>query len=400
MIFGNSWRRIKRRAGYVYFERKARKLRPETSDHQRGRILVAGLLSSPNGIGRGGRLVRDGLLGLGYDVSSLDLSPIIQPDNSIIPQPETPLDDGKGPIILHVNPTEVPKSLYILRNRNVENRRLIGVWAWELERVPQVFTKIAELFDEVWSISQFSKESFASLPVPVTNIKYPIAISDIPITTDWRDRLNVAQDFLVLTTFDSRSSLSRKNPRGAVDAFLQAFEKTPNARLIIKANGELSADDKALFAAPNIHVIEKTLTEDEMTDLIKSCDCYLSLTRAEGFGLVGAEAASYGIATIITGWSSPAEWGDCPCVYLVDYDLIPTKDEHKVYDDMEGRRWAEPDIAHAAALLQRVAQQDLTERQVLASQSIEWWQTHYGLEAFENCLSNASRLLMSKTQGS
>lgn len=396
MVFETSWSHLKRRAGYHYYERIARKLRSKSSRHESGRVLVAGLLSSPNGIGKGARLISNGLLELGFDVSVQDLSPVIQPGLSKIPVPEMNPDDGKGPIILHVNPTEVPKALYLLRNKNLQNRRLIGVWAWELEQVPEVFKASAELFDEVWSISRFSEESFRELLVPVVNMGYPIKPSQTPISVDWRQRLGVSREFLVLTSFDSQSSLSRKNPGGTVRAFLDAFKDNHDVKLIVKASGKLGPDDRARFKAENIQVIEDTLSENDMTDLIRSCDCYLSLTRAEGFGLVSAEAASYGISTIITGWSSPAEWRDCPCVYLVDYELTTTKDAHKVYDHITGRRWAEPKASHAAELLKHVVSLNPSERQILVKDSIKWWGETYGPEAFEARLSTTTRQLMIK----
>ncbi len=396
MTADNFWGCIKRRAALYYYARKARNIRSGEFSHLSGRVLVAGLLSSPNGIGRGGRLICHGLNELGYDVATLDLSPVIQPDLSKVPLPEMALDDGKGPIILHVNPTEVPKALHLLRHRNVKNRRLIGVWAWELETVPDVFNSIAKLFDEVWSISQFSKDSFQNLPVPVVNMGYPITQVCTPISVDWRVKLKLSHEFLILTSFDSRSSVSRKNPEGAVRAFLEAFRDNSNVKLIVKATGKLNVEDKAVFDAENIEVIEDILSENEMTDLIRSCDCYLSLTRAEGFGLVAAEAASYGISTIITGWSAPAEWSECPCVYHVDYELTPTKDAHNVYDDKKGRRWAEPKITHAANLLKHVVGQKMSKRQVLAEQSIKWWRDNYGVEAYESRLSSTTRLSMTK----
>jgi len=396
VTFKTAWGQIKRRVGYHYYERKARKLRSKALPHQHGRVLVAGLLSSPNGIGRGGRLVCNAILDLGYDVSAFDLSPVIQPELSSISVPETASDDGKGPIILHVNPTEVPKALHLLRDKNLKNRRLIGVWAWELEQVPEVFYKSAELFDEVWSISEFSLHSFRDLPVPTVNMGYPIRPSQKPISVDWREKLGISEVFLILTSFDSRSSLSRKNPRAAVRAFLEAFTDSPDVKLIVKASGNLSPDDQAMFEAENIDVIVDTLSESEMTDLIRSCDCYLSLTRAEGFGLVGAEAASYGISTIITGWSAPAEWGECPCVYLVDYDLTPVQDVHKVYENTKGLRWAEPKIAHAAELLKHIAGLKPSERQALGAKSMVWWGDNYGLEAYEDRLSEPTRLLMAE----
>ena len=128
-----------------------------------------------------------------------------------------------------------------------------------------------------------------------------------------------------------------------------------------------------------------------MTDLIRSVDCYFSLTRAEGFGLVAAEAASNGVPTIITGWSSPGEWEGCPNIWLVDYTLIPAKDEHNVYDDIPGRRWADPNINHAVQCMRSVFDLSPAQREQLSDGSIKWWREKHGIEAFAARFSDATR---------
>lgn len=391
-----SWQELKRRASYHYYGLKASGLRSRKVEEQSGTTLVAGLLSSPNGIGKGARLIRDGLIELGYNVASVDLTPSIQPALSVIPVPDTPHDDGKGPVILHLNPTEVPKALHMLRSYNLQNRRLIGVWAWELEQVPSVFYQCAQFFDEIWSISQFSQQSFQTLPIPVVNMGYPIPYSERPKSLDWRAKLGLAEEYLVLTSFDSRSSLSRKNPKGAVEAFSKAFPKDENVKLIVKVSGDLTSNDEALLQASNIIVLDDDLNEAEMTDLIRSCDCYLSLTRAEGFGLGAAEAAAHGVPTLITGWSSPSEWAECPNVFLIDYKLTATQDFHKVYDNIEGRRWADPSVEHAVELLKTVASHDIDEKQVLSAQARAWWKENYGNHTFEDRLTTSTRTSMVK----
>ncbi len=389
-----SWQELKRRASFLFYGLKARKYRLREKPTSQGTTLVAGLLSSPNGIGQGARLIREGLEASGYDVSVFDLTPTIQPNLSRLPVISALDGDDKGPVILHVNPTEVPKALHVLRDKNLLNRRLIGVWAWELEYVPEHWKNCAQWFDEIWSISQFSQKSFETLPVPVFNVGYPIQLLQTPLSKDWKSELNVENKICIFTSFDSRSSLSRKNPKATVAAFLKATSGRSDVVLIVKVSGDLDAGDRAIFDVPNIILIDTYLDREDMAGLIRSCDCYLSLTRAEGFGLVAAEAAANGIPTLITGWSAPAEWRNSPSVHLIDYALVPTKDTHRIYDDIEGRRWAEPNIEHAAELLGDMLSLSPSERKNVSDKAKQWWKEAYGVAAFESRLSSDTRAAM------
>jgi glycosyltransferase involved in cell wall biosynthesis len=391
MATGPSWQEFKRRASFHYYLSKARRAKIRSKPTLQGSALIAGLFSSPNGIGRGARLIFDGFNALGIQASSYDLTPHIQPELSKIKPPESHFDDGKGPVILHVNPTETPKALHILRHTNWQNRRLIGVWAWELEQVPSPFIECAKLFDEVWSISEFSKKSFKSLAVPIVNMGYPLKRTKDSLETGWKEKLGIEDRFVILTTFDSRSSLSRKNPEAVVKAFSAVFSNDDPVTLVVKAGGPLRSKERDIFSASNICLIEDYLNENEMTDLIRSVDCYFSLTRAEGYGLVAAEASSYGVPTIITGWSAPAEWNECPNIWFVDYTLIPAKDEYNVYDDIPGRRWADPDVIHAAKCLETVFTLNSEQKEKLSEGSIEWWRDKHGIEAFAARFSAATQ---------
>ena len=115
--------------------------------------------------------------------------------------------------------------------------------------------------------------------------------------------------FTVLVMADSRSSLSRKNPEGALRSFQLAFGASPRARLILKLNGrpaELDAFERScghLLAARNVKVIRSYLHGTALAQLYRSADVLLSMHRAEGFGLPLLEAMAHGVPAVATGWS-------------------------------------------------------------------------------------------------
>ena len=59
----------------------------------------------------------------------------------------------------------------------------------------------------------------------------------------------------------------------------------------------------AAHGRPDIHVIDRSLSGDELNGLMAGCDCYVSLHRSEGFGLTMAEAMAIGKPMIGTGYS-------------------------------------------------------------------------------------------------
>ena len=392
---------LKRRASYHFYRHLGRPLKRRHVKTTSGTPMVAGLLSSPIGLGAGARLVRRGLEMSGYDVSVCDLTPYIQPHMCEISVRSGAIDDGQGPIILHVNPAEVPKAIHLLRGRGLSHRRMIGVWAWELERIPKAWKNCENWFDEIWSISEFSLPGLSTLSTPAVHVGYPIPQATEDKPNHWRDRLGITDTFSVLMSFDAQSSLGRKNPMAAIEAFNRAFPDPADARLVIKITGDyksFATSHPEIFDAPNIVIVDEVLLSWEMIDLIRSCDSFISLTRAEGFGLTVAEAAANGVATIVTGWSAPADWIGCPNMHFVDFDLIPVKDAYNVYNNITGRRWADPDIAHAAKLLRDIKDRPQSETKKLSGKAKKWWKKNHGVDAFQSRLSRETRSAMIKIE--
>ena len=98
-----------------------------------------------------------------------------------------------------------------------------------------------------------------------------------------------------------------------------------------------------------IHIVEDTLDRPELLALYKSCDCFLSLHRAEGFGRGIAECMQLGLHVITTGYSGNLDFCQPPEADLVDYSMIWVGKNEYPYG--EGQVWAEPDVNHAADLM-------------------------------------------------
>src|SRR5690606_8983460 len=101
----------------------------------------------------------------------------------------------------------------------------IGFWLWELEEFPDDWVKCFSFVDEIWTSSKFASDSIRKkTDLPVHIVPYPISA---PIDEKYdRKYFELPEDkFLFLCMYDSNSTIERKNPIGAIEAFKKAFSK-------------------------------------------------------------------------------------------------------------------------------------------------------------------------------
>jgi hypothetical protein len=105
--------------------------------------------------------------------------------------------------------------------------------------------------------------------------------------------------FLFVTSVDIGSDMVRKNPVGAIDAFRLAFDQNAAAMLILKLNKSvggaffdtIEAKLRSYISGdPRIILLDSSMTYETILSLYASCDCYVSLHRAEGLGMGVMEA--------------------------------------------------------------------------------------------------------------
>ena len=108
----------------------------------------------------------------------------------------------------------------------------------------------------------------------------------------------------------------------------------------------------AAASRPDIIVRDGVVDRAEQASIMHACDAYVSLHRAEGFGLTVPEALALGKPVISTAYSGTLETTTPANSWLVPYRLVPVGDGSPPYP--ADARWAEPDIAHAARAMREV----------------------------------------------
>ena len=264
--------------------------------------------------------------------------------------------------LVQTNPNMMEQSISedgdrVLTPEYFQGRYNIGLWLYELLEIPSEWLFAFDYFDEIWVMSNFCAEVISAVsPIPVIKVMPSIQLPQPSLS---REALKLPNDrFIFLFMFDFTSCFERKNPIATIRAFKQAFPNSDKALLVIKYRSPQyypHLRDEMLAEADgmsSIHFIDGNLKREEVNALIYNCDCYVSLHRAEGFGLTMAEAMYHGKPVIATAYSSNIDFMNISNSFPVKYKLVATTEEHIPYP--KGVIWAEPEVDHAAYLMKYV----------------------------------------------
>lgn len=261
--------------------------------------------------------------------------------------------------LFHINADQMAIARASLGASLFAGRYNIGFWAWELADFPDDWVAAFDLVDEVWVPSTFCQQAIGQkAPVPVLCMPHSVE-APAQLAPD-RGRFGIASDEIAfLAMCDVLSVPERKNPLGVAEAFRAAFRGGERVRLLLKVgNLEFQPDLAARLrdlarADPRIVLVHGYLARADLWTLMASIDCYVSLHRAEGFGLGMAEAMACGKAVVATAWSGNVDFTRADNALLVDYTLTPITGDLGPY--RKGESWAEPDLDSAARALRDVA---------------------------------------------
>jgi glycosyltransferase involved in cell wall biosynthesis len=326
-------------------------------------VRVTGYLSHTLGLGSAARGYVQALQAAGVPVATAAVplqhgngEPILDGGYGRHAFQETGLGERHAMEIVAVNHEELPALVRRLGPGYFHGPR-IGIWAWETNRIPERWDEAFGLLDEIWVNSRYMAQNIGrGAPVPV--LAYPPAVH--APATDAPHRLGLPDGFLFAFTFDYLSTIQRKNPVGLVRAFQRAFAPGEGPQLLLKTiNGPRRplAEEELRLACegrPDIHVVDRSLSGVELQGLIAGCDCYVSLHRAEGYGLTLAEAMAIGKPVIATGYSGNLDFMTPFNSLLVDFAITRVGGEVEIYP-ADGE-WAEPSIEHAAELMRLVVE--------------------------------------------
>jgi glycosyltransferase involved in cell wall biosynthesis len=323
-------------------------------------VNIIAAAKSASGIGQGSRLAARA-----FEIA--DMPYCILNYNSLtseilsesIPEDKQTVEVQYNVNMIHLNPHEFPLA-YLHLDRSVWDKRYnIAYWAWELEEFPDEWTPALGLVDEIWTPSEFAGRGLVKkTQKPHRVMPHPV-LADMPDDPKYnRAYFGLPDDkFLFLYMYASGSLRERKNPDGFIRAYKRAFPAPASDcgvvfKIASAERAEAALIKRELADYKNVWIITETMEKTKANALIRCADAYVSLHRAEGFGLVMAEAMFFGTPVVATNWSGNTEFMNAAASCLVDYKLTEIEKDIGMYK--KGNRWAEPDEEQAAGYMRRL----------------------------------------------
>jgi len=322
------------------------------------------------GLGESARLYTRALIDAGYPVALLDIGlqlPHGFDDDSLDGYlgSETP----HGIHLLFVNPDYLEDALREIGRTKLAGGYVIACWFWELEIIPPEWLPALDIVDEIMVSSSFVEAAFRRVTdKPIFRV--PLPLGDEPDSGLTRVDLGLRTDaFIFLVTFDFNSWLDRKNPFAAIEAFIRAFPpERDDVQLLVKSsNGYRHPEPflrllKATSSDARILVRDEVIGRHHVQAIQRCADAYVSLHRAEGFGLGLAESMRLGKPVVATAWSGNVDFMNESNSLLVDFELVPVKSGQ--YSHTQGQRWAEANIEQAATCMRRLVDETGLAQQI------------------------------------
>jgi glycosyltransferase involved in cell wall biosynthesis len=207
-----------------------------------------------------------------------------------------------------------------------------------LERIPELKRKIKNLTCMTVCETETVHEDYGKLFDHFERVAVPSSFCrrvfsrQFPKTTFYIVHAHVPMDERYTFYHIGNIMDPRKKFRSILEAFVRLNE--PHARLVVKA----TCNSPVTINLPNVRVINGLITDDEMNDLHKSCDCYVSFSHSEGVGMGAVESALHDKPVIITDYGGAVEYIKTP--YTIECTLQELEKDDFLFK--KGMLWGNP----------------------------------------------------------
>ncbi|MEF3274045.1 MAG: glycosyltransferase [Chloroflexus sp.] len=231
----------------------------------------------------------------------------------------------------------------------------IGYTMLEVNGLPGEWVAACNSMNEIWTPSRWGLETFAA-----AGVKRPIHVMPLGYNPDLFHPHGPAQRlddrFTFLSVFEWGE---RKAPDLLLKAYCAAFRRSDDVVLIVRTDNfdrsisvtqQISSLNLPSDGPPIVFLYNQRIAD--LGALYRSADCFVLVTRGEGWGLPILEAMACGIPVIATNWSAQTEFFHEGVGFPIRVRrLVPAQAKCPYYT---GWSWAEPDFDHLVYLMRYV----------------------------------------------
>ena len=300
---------------------------------------------------------------LKFDSSKLDTTNYV---NALAESAINRTLNGKDQITLHSTPDLWPE--FIRKYECSKYKRVVGYCAWESSKLPVKWVDCINMLPEVWVPSHYNKTVYENCGVKSKIEVVPHVWFDQKLLD--KNKVNITDCFGTelskskYTFYCIGELTARKSIEELVKVFDKLNDKYQDTQLLLKVHykdytltninyivNKLSLLTNKL--GKSIHLLLMNLNEREMLSLHSFGDCYVSLTKSEGFGLTIFEAFHLKKDVIATGYSGHIDFLGENYPGLVNYKIgsIQGMETFSV-NYTSDQEWAYPDLDHTYALME------------------------------------------------
>lgn len=266
-------------------------------------------------------------------------------------------------VVSHIVPEYLP-SCY------EEGKTNIAYCAWESDKIPGHWPEILNRFDAVMVPSHFNAKVFRAggVTVPVHAVPHIRRHAHDEVMPEQcqhlRHQLGIGEDHFVFYTIGAW--MLRKDIPRLMEAFIAEFDESEPAALLLKTSSHpvhgLLPNEQGKTSQQLVGEFGRALAQkygrrratiallagDGISGGWLDCvhqigDVYVSLSRAEGWGMGAYEAALLGRPVLMTGWSGQLDFLGEDHPGLVDYQLEAIDWPGTTYGP--DHQWAVADLA-------------------------------------------------------
>jgi hypothetical protein len=278
-----------------------------------------------------------------------------------VPEPENS-GDYRLNVIAGRQPPANPKVAVVYGQGDVfqrnRGRYKIGYTMLEVDGFPYDWVRQANQMDEVWVPSEFNRQGFLTC-----GLKKPAHVIPLGVDTNYfhpgvQAHPNPMGELVFLSIFEWGE---RKEPWLLLRAFNETFSAREPVRLLCKV---MNRDD-GLSVKQEIrklglkesggrisYLFNVEFPHYQLGSLYRSADCFVAVSRGEGWNMPLMEAMACGLPAIATDWGAHQEFVHKGVAYpLRSRGAVPAVAKCPYYS---GYSWADPDPGHLRHLLREI----------------------------------------------